>query len=291
MSRAALLSMACALFCAANDIIYKQTVSRDAGGKYAFYCMSSFVSLVFFFAFCLFGGGISLDAANVGFGMAAGVLSFFAYIFFLQSFGSGNTVLPVTVFRLNLVPGIILAVIFLHEELSPRRMLAVVLCIAGIVLIMAGKNLSNFSAKNIGAVFLALSLAACLIAGLLNLLNKAAAMHGCDPVQLLFWRYFVVAFLSIVPFRLNRPAHPEPERAKSGKTRAAISGVSGILSALLNLCALEALKTADLGMVVPITQMAFVPVSIFGWIALREKTDLVKIAGLVCAVLSVFLIA
>jgi len=288
VSQPVLLSLVCALLCAVNDILYKRTASADTGGKYAFYCMSSFFSLAFFLIFCLFKSGIVFDTVNIVFGILAGILSFFAYMFFLQSFGSGNTVLTVTIFRLNLIPGIILAIIFLSEELSLRRTLAVILCVISIFLLMAGKNKGSFSIKNIRTVFLILSVAACLIAGLLNLINKTSVMRGGDPVQILLWRFLVVSLLSLVPFYLYRPN--ASDSAKTGIKRISISAASGILVALLNLCALIALTTGDLGLVVPITQMAFVPVSLFSWIALKEKVDPVKIAGFVCAVFSIFLI-
>lgn len=281
MSHAVLFALLGAGLNSANDLVYwKSAIGRSVKEVYLFYFFSSLFSAVFaLLSTLLMKGSFAIETVDILYGILLGVLSFCAYILFLFSFSGSNTSVAVTIYRLNLIPGIILAVIFLNETISWRRGLGVILCIAS-MLLFAGKLRYGLAQKKP----LLLSLGACILGGVLNLLNKVAMLHGADSARLLFWRFLAVSLISGVILLTKRPDRPALKDIKYAM-------ISGLLLMLAVLSILTALKTGDVSVIIPITQMAFVIVALISWAFLGEKMTKTKLAGILCAVLAVILIS
>lgn len=281
MDRAVLFALLGACLNSANDLVYwKSAIGRSAREVYLFYFLSSLFSAVFaMLSTLMIKGTFTVAAVDVLYGILLGVLSFCAYILFLFSFSGSNTSVSVTIYRLNLIPGIILAVIFLGETISWRRGLGVMLCIAS-MLLFAGKLRYGLAQKKP----LLLSLGACLLGGVLNLMNKVALLHGADSARLLFWRFLSVGLISGVIMWAKKPVRPAAKDVKY----AMVSGLL-LMSAVFSI--LTALKTGDVSVIIPITQMAFIIVALISWAFLGEKMNVTKLAGIFCAVCAVILIS
>lgn len=281
MSPAVLFALLGAGLNSANDLVYwKSAIGRSVKEVYLFYFFSSLFSAVFaFLSTLLMKGSFAIVTVDVLYGILLGVLSFCAYILFLFSFSGSNTSVSVTIYRLNLIPGIILAVIFLDETISWRRGLGVILCVVS-MLLFAGKLRYGLAQKKP----LLLSLGACILGGVLNLLNKVAMLHGADSARLLFWRFLSVSLISGIILLTKRPARPALKDIKYAM-------ISGLLLMLAVLSILTALKTGAVSVIIPITQMAFVIVALISWAFLGEKMTKTKLAGILCAVCAVILIS
>lgn len=280
MNNAVVLAAVAACLNMMNDLIYrKSAMGNEIMKVYFFYFCSALSSAVFAL---LLGymekGSYAMEMVDVFYGVILGILSFGAYILFLFSFDGSNTTVSVTIFRLNLIPSIALAAIFLNEVLTVRRGVGILLCIAS-MLLFAGNILKGSLQKR----YLLLSLAACLVGGVLNMMNKVAVINGAEPLQLLFWRFLTVGLISGVVLLPKKHAAFALKDIKYPM-------ISGLLLMLAVFSILTALKTGEVSIVIPITQMSFVLVAIITWIVLKESMHLAKIGGILCAVIAVILI-
>jgi transporter family protein len=281
MENAVLLAMAASCFITANDLIYrKSAIGRNLGSIFSFYFLASLASCLLALGLgCATGkAGFTIETVDVLFGIGMGALSFITYILFLFSFSGSNTTVTVTIFRLNMIPGILLAMVFIGETISWVRGIGILLCIAALLLFVG-----KVSGERVQMRYLPCSLGACLAGGVLSILNKVAVMQGVEPLQVMFWRFLTVGAISGVLLWVKGP------RDLSLKVLG-YALASGFLLMFSVLLTMTALKTGDVSVVIPITQLAFVLVALFSWIALKEKMNIMKGAGVLCAILAVFLI-
>lgn len=280
MSKAMILALTGAMINTSNDFIYRKSgMGKEADSVYGFYFLSAVSSAAFALILGFIKSGYFLfNTSEMIYGFILGILSFFAYILFLFSFNGTNTSISVTIYRLNLIPGIVLAVIFLDEAISFKRGFGIILCLASMLLFVRRTSKDNKLKK-----YLVCSIAACLSGGILNMMNKVAVMHGTDSFRLLFWRFATVALISGILFKFKK------SKAIIVKDLA-YPIISGLLLMLAVFCIIEALKTGDVSLVIPITQLSFAVVAIISWLVLKEKFHTIKLLGVLCAILAVIFI-
>lgn len=280
MNSAVLLGLLGAVFNTANDLIYRVSSAGVTKKKVlSFYITSAFssvlVSLVFNF---ILYGDLSFSHKEILYGIILGILSLITYILFIFSFSGDNTSISVIIFRLNMIPGIILAAWLLNESISLRRASGIILCILSIFMLTKREP-----KKAKGRNYLMFSIGACLFGGILNFMNKIAVNEGCLPFKMLFWRFATVFILcGIFVFAKKQ------WEFSTGIIKYAF--VSGFLLIMAVFFILEALKTADVSLVIPLTQMAFAFIALISWIFLGEKMTLRKLVGLIMAIFVVILI-
>ena len=278
MNQAIFIALTGAGINAANDLIYRKAAINDKGNSiYLFYFISSVSSALLALIFCFIQNGYFLfDITDMLFGLILGVLSFTAYILFLFTFKGSSASITVTIYRLNLIPGIVLAVLFLGEAVTLRKGVGILLCVAT-TLLFSGK--ANIDDKK----YFYLSIVACLVCGVLNMMNKVAVLKGVDSFSMLFWRFTVVSIISGAILLKKKP--------EVYKSKALISpALSGLLLMLSVFCTLSALKIGDVSVVIPITQMSFVFVATISWVAFKESINIRKIIGIFCSIAAIILI-
>lgn len=287
-------AIAGALLNAANDLVYRSSsAGKNREEVLSFYFVSSAISAVISLAagLVIYKGAI-FDVPSIVYGVILGVLSFLSYILFLFSFTGNNTSTTVTIFRLNMIPSIILAVIFLKESISLKRGIGIALSIVCIFLIagfhVPGKGQDKIRLMDKSIV---VSLFACLFAGFINFTNKLAVNAGTKSFNLLLWRYIVVTL--IAGFFLFKERRWEIKAGQWHITRKGffIAFISSIIlwSSILNM--LIAMETGDVAMIIPITQMAIVIIAVISWLFFKEKMYPRKVAGIILAVMAVILIS
>ncbi len=98
------------------------------------------------------------------------------------------------------------------------------------------------------------------------------------------YRYILIAAACAVALAVRRQSFvPQPRLAL-------VSGICAVLMLVSTFCALTALQTGDLTLVIPITQASFLFTSLFSFLWLHEKLDWGKVAGLVAAVAGLIVI-
>ncbi len=282
MTNPVYLALCSMILCAVNDLIYrKAAIEGKTGGIYFFYFVSSVSSvLCAFFIGLIQNGGFEIQSVDILYGAILGLLSFGTYMLFLLSFNGSSTTVTVTIYRLNMIPGIILAVIFLGERITLVKGMGIFLCIVGMLILSRNAFGNRANRKSI-----LLSVAACLGCGVINMFNKAAIISGADAFRVLFWRFLAVAFISGLIFYHKR-------KGKAGILRKDIlmPMISGLLLMLAIYFTLVAFKTGDVSVVIPISQFSFVIVSVISWLMLKEAINARKIIGVLCSVIALVLI-
>ncbi|MHB1483381.1 MAG: DMT family transporter [Saccharofermentanales bacterium] len=278
-----ILALTGAGFNSGNDLLYRKmaVINRDNSHLPFYFLSSAAAAIIAFFFVILESHGISgivFQAADIIFGLTIGVLSFFTYILYLTSFSGANTSVSVSIYRMNLVPGILIAVFFMGEIVSFKRSIAIICCLASVYLLGSWK-----SGKAADKRYLYLSIAACLSGGVLNAVNKIAVTHGADSFNLLFVRFLMVTLLAGIVIINRKSYNFENKTIKY----AVFSGLF-LMSAIYFI--LESFKTGDIALVLPVAQLSFTIIVIISWIFLKEKMSVRKISGIILAVLSITLI-
>ena len=282
MNIAVILALASAVFNAGNDLVYRKAsiISRKTGTMSFFLMASAAAAIIALILNIIKSGGFAgliFGMPDLLYGSILGIVSFITYILYLASFSGENTSVSVTIFRMNLVPTILLAVIFMGESISLRRGIAIVCCIISLLMLSSWKS-GKFPDKH----FLLPSLGAFLAGAVLNVVNKAAAIHGTHSFSLLSVRFLVVTILAglIVLFKKSFIFD------KKAVKYAVSSGFFLVIAIFLTL---EALKTGDVGLVLPINQLSFTLIIVISWLFFKEKMNIKKIFGVLLAIGSIFL--
>jgi len=284
MDIAIVLALFSAVFSAGNDLVYrKASIVGRKTGPLAFFLMASITSAIIALILNIIqpGGltGVRFEIQDLIYGFLLGVVSFVTYILYLLSFSGENTSVSVTIFRMNLIPGIILAVLFMGETISLRRGLAAVCCIISLLLLSPWKT-----GKLPDKRFLLFSLGAFFAGGVLNVVNKAVAVHNTHYFSILGIRFLVVGLLTCVVMLFQKSFKFDRKAVKYS----VFSGFFLVISVFLNL---EALKTGDVTLVLPVTQLSFTLIVVISWLFFKEKMSIKKMIGIALAIGSVSLMS
>ncbi len=285
MNTAVLFALACASMNTINDLVYRKSSIENKGDRLVgFYFFSAvFSALLSLILNLIQFGSIEIDMKNVFYGVVAGFISFAGYLLFLSSFGRGDISVNVTIYRLNLVPTVLLGIVFIGETLDFTRIVAILLCI-GSIFMFSGlfERKTGGGAPDYRSIILSLS--ACLVMSVLNFWNKLAMMNGAIPFRMMLWRFIIV---SIVAFTI---VIKKTHQVSFNPAAVRLSAISGPIMIAGIFFYLSAVSTGDLNLVAPISQLSFVLIGVISFVFLKEEFSWRKIAGLVLAVVAVILI-
>lgn len=262
----ALCSMACA---AGNDLVFKQRAGSGAPPGRHLALVAAVWTACFAIPACTAPWTLG-DPALV-WGLLAGVLGVVANLLFLLALSGGEVGSCATVYRLNLVPATLLAVVLLGEELTLRRALAVSAAL-GAVAVLAGPR------QGISWRWLVLAVAACLARAGMGLAYKQGLMLGAGTERLLFvngavWLGGALLWMAIAE-----------RRARPWQRADLTWGLgSGVLISGNVLFLTLALARAPLSDVLPITQLGFVATALAATLLFSEALTRRKLAALALA--------
>lgn len=272
-----------AIFNTGNDLVYRRSaVAKPTGEIITFYFFASAASVPLAAIVAVaYTGTLTDGIGELFFGVALGGLSFGAYLALLLSLAHGSASVAVTIFRLNIIPAIILANALQMETINLKRSIAVALCVTSIILLVGGgsqKERRETLRRQL------ISVCACLLGGAATFCNKIAMTEGYAPSRLLFWRFLTVAVITGMYLSIGKSWHLSRDHAK-------YAPLSGFFMCAALYIILEALRLGDLSVVMPITQLSFVFLTLISWILLRERVTLRKGIGSALAIAVVILIA
>lgn len=269
----------------ANDLVYKISAKHQGGRRLAlFYLFQAlFILLGSLVAVWLFRLGPILHPASIQFGIPIGVSTFVLYILVLMSLTRGEVSTNITIFRLNFVVSSILAVLFLRETLTIRKIAGLVLCCGAIIVLFFATPRQDRAAHS-GLLF---SIPACILAGGVNILIKIAFNNGALIAQVILFRYLVVAFLATLLFLIRRKQGDQ----ESNRKVYLLSLLSGTAMMFALYFTFAAYRIGDVALVTPINQLAFVFSSAGAVLLLKEKMSYIKVLAIILAVASIVTIA
>ncbi len=284
----------CLLCAAANDLVFKLYTRRNRSlGAYALV-----IGLVWLASFGLIGwfdGHQAKIEPTLRWGVLSGVFSILANLLFLEGFKRQEAGICATIYRLNLAPAAVLAVLCLGESLTWGKAVGLLAAAGAVVLFAPRRNLAANSPflwqrflagqwwrqpENLGWGLVAL--ASLLRAGM-GLTYKAGLERGADVCWLLALNG-AAWMLGGLLYGLIR---------ERGELRLTLGNevkyglISGVLVCGITLFLALALRLGEASRVLPITQLSFVLTAVAAAIWLKEGLGWRKLAGVGLALLGV----
>ena len=216
-------------------------------------------------------------------GPVAAAVIFAGARMFLISLGRGEATVNTPIFRLNFVVTVALAILFLGEFLTFRRLAGFVLA-ATSILLLTGFSVSQFVKEGFDhgkRKSTALALAAMGCMGLVNFIYAIAARLGATGPSFIFSQFCGFALIAhLHALCIERRLRLD----RSVWANAPLSGISGSAGLI---CLIMALQRGEASVAVPISQMSFVVTTVLAVIVYGEGFTVRKSAGLIAALLTI----
>lgn len=267
------------LFCgAANDLIFKLYARKQRPvGSYL-----ALIGLIWAGVFTALAAPHTFFHTNemtLRSGLISGLFSALANILLIEAMARCEVGICSTIYRLNLVPAVILAFWFLGETLSLSKLLGIGSAIGAVLLFFrsSGHPALPYHVRGLWLVMIA----SLLRAGM-GIAYKWGLSSGANPYQLLSINGVVWLISGLFYYWMV-----ERNKVKLTHKTWGYGLSSGALVCGIVLFMILALQRGDASTVLPITQLSFVVTALLGAFLFRELFTGKKVMGLALAVLCV----
>lgn len=203
-------------------------------------------------------------------GLATGG-SWLCYFKALQ-IGNVNKVVPVD--KSSTVLAMLLALIFLHEEISLTKCIGIVAVSSGIFLMIEKKQASE---ERHGAGWLPFAVMSAVFAALTSILGKIG-IDGVESNLGTSIRTAVVLVMAWLMVIVTRKTH---EVRKIPPKEFLFICLSGLATGASWLCYYKALQDGPASVVVPVDKLSILVTVLFSWVVFHEKLSVRSLIGLV----------
>jgi drug/metabolite transporter (DMT)-like permease len=275
MSEGILYALGALLLYGVADFVYKRAAA--AGAQPHQFLM---VQTWFFTSLAILYGVVTGTLAfgpGALWGASAGVLVVVGYYNFAWSLKHGSVSTNATIFRLSFAVTAGLAVLILHEPLTPAKIAGLALALVAVWLLLAAPNPAGRRPEPESRESLARVLVATLAVGIASFTYKLGLQAGAVPIALVAAQGLVAVTLATAfAARLDRGVRP---------SRAALAHapVAAVLLVTAFVFLAKGLQGGEASVIVPIAQMGFVVTALLGFFLLREPLTLRKGIGLATA--------
>ena len=222
--------------------------------------------------------------ATLFWGTVSGIFSAGGNLLLIEGMSRQSVGLCSFIYRLNMVPVVIGAALFLREMPSFTQYAGIVLALLGIVMFQQGNRDGKKQDFVISAVAVVV-IAAIMRAGM-GLSYKYGFMHGADRnmvpfINSLFWIFGGVLYAVV----------REPKLVKWDRKLIGYGALSGLLVAGIVFFMAGSLYYGKATVVLPIAQMSFIVTFLLGIVFLKEKFSRIHIPALLCGIIAVILLS
>jgi drug/metabolite transporter (DMT)-like permease len=224
-----------------------------------------------------------VDGQTLAFGLAAGLVVASANLALIESMTHMDAGLASTLYRLNSVVVVVLAVWLLGETLTATKAAGVMLGVAAVVALYEGRR--SAAGSVLFRSFLWLAVAAALLRGAFGVVSKAAVARGVDLQMLLLINGPVWIVAGAAYARLREPGF-KVTRAEIG-----FSIVSGTLICAIGNFLMMALARGDASVVVPIANMSFLVTIAISLLIGMERVSARKLVAVALALVAILLLS
>lgn len=203
-------------------------------------------------------------------GLATGG-SWLCYFKALQ-IGNVNKVVPVD--KSSTVLAMLLALIFLHEEISLTKCIGIVAVSAGIFLMIEKKQASE---ERHGAGWLPFAVMSAVFAALTSILGKI----GIDGVEANLGTSIRTAVVLVMAWLMVIVTRKTHEVRKIPPKEFLFICLSGLATGASWLCYYKALQDGPASVVVPVDKLSILVTVLFSWVVFHEKLSVRSLIGLV----------
>lgn len=281
-NQAIVLALTCLLVAGVLDVVFKlySRLPRSRGllifGVGVVWAVLHIASVTLFSA-----GGFVFDSPTLFYGAIAAVFVTVSNILLVESFTHLPVSLASTIYRLNTVPLVILAMLMLGEQLSLMELCGVLMAIAA-VLVLHQRNPDSAYPR----LFLGIIILASVMRASYGLTTKLGLQNGAHADTLILIGAIGWCIGGPV-YALLRERHLLPvDRSVVGYSLGAGILVFGVVSLLTN-----ALRFGDASVVVPISNMGFIAALGIAFAKKLETPTWRKALGVLGAVVAIILLS
>jgi drug/metabolite transporter (DMT)-like permease len=284
MSQAVFFALLSLVFAGVNDVVFKRYAAKERSrGAYIFG-----IGLVWFVlqvsTFVARGFETQLTSVTLGYGLAAGFLLTASNLLLLESLTHIDASLGSTIYRLNTVAVVVLSLLFLDESLGFSKGLGIVVGVMAVFLLYQRDSQVQTGNRNFGLYFF-LAVVAAMFRALYGVTSKAGLLNGAEiqPMLIMSALCWVVGGAGYALFR--------EKRLRLTRKKATYSLMSGVLVFCIVNFLLLAIEQGQASTIIPIANTGFVLALILSVAVGMEKFSPRKVAAVVAAACSVFLLS
>jgi drug/metabolite transporter (DMT)-like permease len=277
----ALLSLACA---GLTDIVFKRysQVDRSRG----LYVLGIGVTWTIIQSAIVLttGDDIRFDAQTLAFGVAAGLLVAVSNTLLIESLTHIDVGLGSTIYRLNTIAVVMMAVFLLDEPLTGIKLTGVLLGVAAVIALFE-RNHEHAEARNVFLLFFVLVVIASLLRACFGILSKMAVLRGVDLKTMLL----VNAPIWIAVGAVYAWSRREDMRVTGTTLKYALAS-GALICGVANFLML-AVERGQASVVVPIANMSFLVALLISAGMGMERLSLQKVAAVGLAIAAIVVLA
>jgi drug/metabolite transporter (DMT)-like permease len=223
------------------------------------------------------------DSPTLVYGITAALFVTLSNILLLECYGHLPISMASTIYRLNTIPLVILAFVFLAENPGLIAGLGILLGLITVLLLYRSNHVETSAIPHF-KLFVGLVIAASCIRALYGIFTKSGLTHGADANSMMFFAAIAwcLGGLAYACFRERRVRITVVKLKYMGITGLLVFGIIWLLTTALTL--------GDASIVVPLTNMGFVAAFILSVLLKLESLTVRKSVAIATAVLSVVLL-
>lgn len=295
----AVLAVGAMLCLGLSDFLNKRAMSEGVRRTQFLVVQSVFFTLTTLVLLPLVGG--FEWSYELWYAVACGAITFLSYVFVLKALETGEASVAVPIYRMSFGITVILAVAFLGEEMTPRKVLGFVLIIIALLALTAingrSKDEDTYHSseglplgkggmlRTSAALAAAFAVVAMVTIGIKGFLYKVGVSEGAPPTS-----FALVQSLTFLPIAVTYALYYDRSLKMERRTWST-APFNGVLTAMASLLLLAALIEGDASVAVPISQLCFVVTAVLAVIVFRERLTPLRIAGIVSAVIAVLVLS
>ena len=265
------------------DVTFRRfSLKERSRGMYVFGC--GFVWLVLQLTYLtITDTQIRLDEVTILYGLLTGAFLVLANILLIESLTGLDVSLGSMIYRLNTIGVVAISFILLAEDVGVFKLLGIGIGVAAVLILY--RRSDGGDTVPIPVLFFVMAVAASAFRAIYGVVSKVALEQGAAAEGLL-----VIAAISWIVGGFAYAALREKRVRITGK-KAAYAVVSGTLAFAVVNALIEALKSGEASVVVPIANLSFAIAMLLSVFLGMEQLSSRKYIAIGCAALSVFLMA
>jgi drug/metabolite transporter (DMT)-like permease len=226
---------------------------------------------------------LSFDSSTLTYGITAAVFVTLSNILLLECLGHLPISMASTIYRLNTIPLVVLAFIFLSENPGLIAGFGILLGLVTVLLLYQPNHIETSTIPHF-KLFVLLIIGASILRALYGISTKAGLINGADANAIMLFAAIAwcLGGLGYACFR--------ERRVRITVIKLKYMAVTGVLVFSIIWLLTTALSLGDASLVVPLTNMGFVAAFIFSVLLKLEKLTLRKSLAISSAILSIVLL-
>lgn len=226
---------------------------------------------------------ILIDGKTWLFLILSGIATGASWLCYFKALKLGNINKVVPIDKSSIILTIILAFIFLHEEISLPKAVGIVLIGIGTFMMIEKKDI-DFKHEKKGSFWLFYALGSALFASLTSILGKVG-ISGVESNLSTAIRTCVVLIMACVMVFVTKKLHTIKNITKKELIFICMSGIATGGSWL---CYYKALQNGSASVVVPIDKLSIIVTVVFSYLVLHERLSKKFAVGLISIVIGTF---